>query len=214
MSSRIVITDPHGCYNSLLALIAKLPKGIPITLAGDLIDRGPMSREIVQYVIDNKIDCVKGNHEVMAYQKDIIVHTRNGGDVFYKQYKGEPEVLKEHLDFMSKLPLYLEYPKCLRVDGRHLLVTHSYACKVWNWPKERREQMMHQFESTILWGRDFRGAPKELIYNVFGHTPHHEARIREYFACIDTGCVYGNKLTALQFPEMIIYEQECIDKLD
>lgn len=211
MSSRIIITDPHGCYKTLLTLIEKLPKGIPITIAGDLIDRGPLGKEIIQYVIDNNIDCVTGNHEEMAVE-DRILHICNGGGIFLKQYPNE-QISEEHVEFLKNLPLSLEYPDCVREDGRHLLVTHSYACKVWNWDEKRRTDMKKNFRDTILWGRRFQGRPPENIYNVFGHTPQESARIKEYFACIDTGCVFGNKLTALQFPEMIVYEQECIDEI-
>jgi len=63
--SRIIIADPHGCYKTLKALIKQLPKGVPITIAGDLVDRGPQSRQIVKMVRGRGYDCIKGNHEDM-----------------------------------------------------------------------------------------------------------------------------------------------------
>lgn len=48
-----------------MALVAQLPKNIPITMGGDLIDRGRDSKKVVDWVIDNNIDCVRGNHEAM-----------------------------------------------------------------------------------------------------------------------------------------------------
>ena len=69
MNSRIIIADPHGCYTTLMALIAKLPSGIPITFAGDLVDRGKDSRKIIEFVKNGGHDCVLGNHEVMMMQE-------------------------------------------------------------------------------------------------------------------------------------------------
>ena len=51
---------------------------------------------------------------------------------------------------------------------------------------------------------------------MYGHTPIEKPQIKEYYANIDTGCCYDGRynlkyLTALQFPEMVIYQQECID---
>lgn len=63
--SRIVIGDPHGCLKTLKALIAKLPEDVAITIAGDLIDRGPDSAGVVEYCKQHNIDTTLGNHEKM-----------------------------------------------------------------------------------------------------------------------------------------------------
>lgn len=210
--SRFVIGDPHGCYKTFLALIEQLPKDAQITVVGDLIDRGPDSRKIVQYVIDNRIDCVRGNHEEMTKDPHRCMHYRNGGLEFIKNYEGEPEVLEAHKKFLQNLPLYIEYPDCVREDGRYLVVSHSYASKVLSWDSFRKERLSSHFKEIILWGRNFQGSPTKNIFNVFGHTPQTpKSRIRSYFACIDTGAVFGGILTALQYPEMVLFEQELID---
>lgn len=69
MNSRIIISDIHGCYKTLMALIAQLPKGVPITFAGDLIDRGEDSRKVIEFVKNGGYDCVVGNHEVMMTEE-------------------------------------------------------------------------------------------------------------------------------------------------
>lgn len=65
----IIFTDIHGCYESFLALLKKIPqeeidKGV--AFCGDLIDRGKDSRKVIQWAIDNKVHCIRGNHEDMA----------------------------------------------------------------------------------------------------------------------------------------------------
>jgi len=63
--SIIVIGDVHGCYKSLMALIEQLPKDEKICFVGDLMDRGPRSRQAIEFVKSGEYDCVKGNHEDM-----------------------------------------------------------------------------------------------------------------------------------------------------
>jgi len=64
----IIIGDVHGCYKTLQALLAKilLNHNEQICFVGDLIDRGPKSKEVVDFVRDRGHLCVKGNHEDMA----------------------------------------------------------------------------------------------------------------------------------------------------
>lgn len=221
--SRIIIGDIHGEYKTLLALVAKLPPGIPLTFVGDLIDRGSQSREVVNFVIENGHDCVQGNHEQMMvehmdgtteYQGSWAnPFTQNGGLNTLYSYEKFPEDLKFHTDWMRGLPLFIEYPELVK-DGRHLVVSHSSIGKVWKWSEEHRKVHQKQFEDVVRWGRDTpQDAPK--IYNIFGHTPQEEPRIKSFYANVDTGaCFTGREkygvMTALQFPEMIVYQQETI----
>ena len=59
-----IIGDVHGEYQTLLALVTKLPKDAKLIFVGDLIDRGLQSREVVKFVRDNGHRTVMGNHEV------------------------------------------------------------------------------------------------------------------------------------------------------
>jgi len=79
-NSIYIIGDIHGCYDTFMALLKKLPSDAKIVLVGDLIDRGPKSRQVVQHVIDNDIDCAIGNHEefmIEEYYKTLnfMMHT-------------------------------------------------------------------------------------------------------------------------------------------
>lgn len=231
--SRIIITDVHGCYKTLMALIAQLPPGIPITFAGDLIDRGPDSRKVIEFVKNGGYDCVKGNHEDMMvrdlgfddkgtpsvnyYHSD---WTFNGGMKLLRNYENTPEddaLLKEHHDWLAKLPIYLEYPELKNEAGMYLLVTHSTASEVWHRRHLTNLDDRKQFEARIMWDRISFPAKIPNIYNCYGHTPQkHGPTIKEYFACLDTGCYmnrpeYG-RLTALQFPEMLVYTQMNVEE--
>lgn len=227
MSSRIVIGDVHGCAKTLAALLAKLPPSIPITFLGDLPDRGPDSYSVVAQVLFGGHDCVKGNHEDMmakyfldprpASEKDYDSDFGlNGGLKTLQSYMHDMDKFAEHAIWMSKLPLYLEYPECKRDDGRYLVVSHSGLGHVWR--ARNNPEKAHYFEEAVLWDRN-RFLDQSEIYNVFGHTPQADgAKIKSFYANIDTGCCFARDysetygtLTALQFPEMIVYTQRNIE---
>lgn len=241
MNSRIIITDPHGCAKTLKALVAKLPSGVPITIAGDLIDRGPDSKGVIEFILEQGYDVVKGNHEVMMlsdlrvllptedqpFYRLWIDHynglwTMNGGTQCLMSYLlpdksgHDYALLKKHLEWMESLPLYLEYNDVVNDKGQHLLVTHSSAGRVWNL-RDKSGADRFRFNNEVIWCRESFPPKIEGIYNVFGHTPQaHRPTIKEHFACIDGGCYLNSDSTygrmyAFQFPEMIVYEQENLD---
>lgn len=209
VSSIILISDIHGCYKSLLALIAKLPSK-NIVFCGDLIDRGPDSKSVIQYAIDNNIPCIRGNHEQMLLEKNYHIWMLNGGISTIGSYGLDPanpdmtkfrEIAKEHLEWMEKLPYYLDFPNLKNDRGQYLIMTHAALLGP-----------IQAYDKTydLLWNRRLPVKSKES-FNVFGHTPVMEPFITKYYASIDTGCAYSGKLTALQFPQMKLFHQENID---
>lgn len=225
--SRIILSDIHGCYKTMLALVAKLPAGIPLTFAGDLIDRGLNSKDVIEFVKNGGHDCVVGNHEVMmldelridndeievkSYEEGIWL--MNGGEKTLDSYDTENGIikLKEHLEWIKTLPYYIEYPELKDVKGQHLLVTHTTAAEVWG----KYESDTKIFKNAVIWERI--AVPKKIkdVYSIYGHTPQkNKATIKDHFACIDGGVYLNRKpygsLFALQFPEMIVYEQENVE---
>lgn len=214
MSSRIVITDPHGCYLTLVALISKLPAGIPITIAGDLIDRGPRSMQVLEFVKHQGYDLVLGNHEIMMLDelklypadengpaKHYIdnyhgIWTMNGGAQTMKSYLYTNELghvdynyklLQEHLHWLKTKPYYLHYPEIKDAQGQSLLVTHSTAAKVWD-KRDGTGVDQFTFRNHVLWERNPFPPKIEGVFNIYGHTPQQNGpTVKEHFACIDNG---------------------------
>ena len=136
-----IIGDVHGCLETLKALVSKLPKDAEIIFVGDLIDRGPDSRGVINFVRDNGYDCVQGNHEVMmidAIEDSIewgvsIWQTGwigNGGEVTLSEYeddvgKIDNEALQVDYQWILDLPVMYVDTKVQDTDGRYLLVSHS-----------------------------------------------------------------------------------------
>jgi len=243
----IILTDIHGNFNTMMALLDKIPqeeKDKGIVICGDLVDRGPRSRQIVQWCIDNNIQVVKGNHEVMMvddamkeasyYKKNYTFDyfgsggawVVNGGFETLESYIDTDEdgrkdinilALHEHIMWMDKLPLYIEFRNIKNEDGRYLVISHSNITNQWKDRDSQDKNRLKYFENAVLWGRPHKIKDVPEIFNVIGHTPQQNGpRIRKTYANIDTGCFYKGepgyyRLTALQYPEMIVYEQENID---
>lgn len=232
--SRIVIGDVHGCYLTLVALVEKLPKGVPITISGDLIDRGPRSRQVVQWCIDNQIDVTLGNHEEMMVTNHPawlgnggykalesygcqVVQTGYGSSSIYFPEAEMSDQFDEHIEYMKSLPLFIEYPEVTDSNGRKLVVSHSSIASVWDFSEKRRQEYADQFKQNIIWGRPSTIRDIPDIYNIFGHTVvSNGPKIKVPFANLDTGCCFKPEpgvgiLTAMMFPEMTIFQQENID---
>lgn len=231
MKSIIIITDLHGCYLTMLKLIEQFPKDVPIVCCGDIIDRGSRSMQVVDYMIDNNIPTVKGNHEDLMVRANDDLYTANiwqsnGGDVTLDSYCTEDgnydnNKLAEHRKWMEKLPLFLEFKDVKNDKGDYLVISHSSISKVWNWSEDKRLAQKDHFESVVMWGRS-PPEPIKGVYSVFGHTPHpiSDIRIKSFYANIDTGGCFNSQvhrdqgygvLTALQFPSMKVFQQENID---
>lgn len=194
----IIISDIHGCFLTLQALLKKVPDE-EIIFLGDLIDRGPRSKEVVQFTMDQKIPCTQGNHDHMAwgsYEGAIVQGQRiedvwimNGADATYKSYGSQ--IPDNHLAFLKSLPFYFEFPG--------LLLSHT--------GNGRDGQDIY----GKIWNRAI--SPKSDEYLIFGHSRVSHPIIEPNYANIDTGCAYKSfgTLTAIQWPSLKIWQQKYCD---
>ena len=206
MQKTFAVGDIHGCYEKLCALMDKIPINMAqdqLLFIGDYIDRGRGSIEVVDYLIDLKMRSpgtifLMGNHEDMLQNyldgKDRFTYLLNSGQQTldaYLQKIGESEdypVPTSHLDFFNALRLYHQ-------TEDYIFVHAGLREKV---PLESQKKI------DLLWIRD------EFIYSdydfgkrvIFGHTPFKEPLVQPNKIGIDTGAVYGNRLTCVQLPEM------------
>src|SRR5271170_1124184 len=192
------IGDIHGCPDELAAILKSIAptEGDTVVFVGDYVDRG-------------NAECVflKGNHEDMMmsylglpgnYGESFLF---NGGIATLDSYGVHEEDLEDafarlpdaHLDFMSRLATsYLRPP---------YLFVHAGIMPT--------RQLEEQQTEDMLWIR------QEFIFNphridatvVFGHTPMRGVMIDlPYKLGIDTGLVYGGKLTCVEFTEGVLYQ--------
>jgi serine/threonine protein phosphatase 1 len=233
-----VITDPHGCKKTYVALRNKVKRKFPdiqFCLSGDINDRGKSTRQLVNYVLKVGDDWIKGNHEdlmanwffvennwIEPFDVTYDLWLYNGGydalesygyDCYKRKFTYKKEFI-EHQNIMRNLPIYKIYD-IEDEEGRKLLVSHSSAAKVWGWPESHKKMMQKQFDKHLMWERNANPRPIPGYYNVFGHTPHWN-RVTDHFANIDTGCPFKGspefgKLTCFIWPDKITIQQENID---
>jgi serine/threonine protein phosphatase 1 len=216
----IAIGDIHGCLKSMEALLDKLKPYHDRTFVfvGDYIDRGPASKQVVDYLIDfkEKVDCVflRGNHEQMlldAFQRNNInMWMMNGGRTTLDSYgmtKDDNSLPTEHEEFYNNTRLYY--------DTENYFFVHAGIS-----PGKTIAQSLEDESDRkeFLWERSHLNAfetPWEKKV-VFGHTPRPRPLQKEKMIGIDTGCVYDQvgygKLTAVKLPEEEFVMQHCLDQ--
>ena len=203
------VGDIHGCYDKLMALMEKMDidfESDTLVFLGDYIDRGPQSFEVVAYLADLKqryanTIFLKGNHEEMLekylFGEDRITYLVNGGQQTLESYmnrprpEGEPAIPSTHLEFFKSLRIYHE-------TQNYIFVHAGLKNKV---PLEKQKT------EDLLWIRR-RFIESKYDYGkmvVFGHTPLHEPLLLPNKIGIDTGAVYGNRLTCVRLPELVFY---------
>jgi len=186
------------------------PKGRKAIFLGDLADRGPKSPEVLRLVMDMVAAgiafCLPGNHDAKLIRKlkGKPVNLTHGLAESVEQLDKFPTAFHmQILDFYKKLiDHYL-------LDGGKLVVAHA------GMNEELQGRVLGKVRAFALYGQptgeiDEFGLP--VRYNwaadyrgqamvVYGHTPILEPEWLNNTICIDTGCVFGGKLTALRYPE-------------
>jgi len=115
---RIIIGDVHGHYKGLMTLFDAIAPGDDdqVYFLGDLIDRGPDSIHVVNFVQQNGFNCLLGNHEQLMldsfpngrpFTPALQAWLYSGGRATVASY-GETGILLDHLDWMKTLPTYLD----------------------------------------------------------------------------------------------------------
>lgn len=196
-----IIGDIHGCRDMLEFMLGKIPwdplKDNLIFL-GDYIDRGNDSKGVLDLLIKIKnvsqnVQFLMGNHEKMFldYISDVDVETFlfNGGTATLNSYSnnGELDLPPEHYSFLNSLDTMVELED-------YYIVHAGFR------PDTGVDE---QTEIDKLWIRE------KFIYSdydfgkkvVFGHTPFSSPLVMANKIGVDTGAVYGNKLTCLELPD-------------
>jgi serine/threonine protein phosphatase 1 len=115
---RIIIGDVHGHYQGLMTLLEAISPGKAdrVYFLGDLIDRGPDSAQVVQFVQQNHHQCILGNHEQLMinafpsgrpFTPALQAWLYSGGRTTIASY-GHTSKLLDHLDWLKTLPTYLD----------------------------------------------------------------------------------------------------------
>ncbi|TIV30832.1 MAG: polynucleotide kinase-phosphatase, partial [Mesorhizobium sp.] len=233
-----IIGDVHGCAEELQVLLGKLgysltwsehrgersvvvspPEGRKAVFVGDLVDRGPNTPDVLRIAMSmvaaGTAYCVQGNHERklgrwLEGRKVVIAHgLQQTIDQLETQDRGLKEALPAFLDSLRSH---------VWLDGGRLAVAHAGL----------KEDMVGRGSGAVrefaLYGEttgeidefglpvraDWAAAYRGKTAVIYGHTPMLSAEWVNNTLCIDTGCVFGGKLTALRWPEHELVEVSAI----
>jgi hypothetical protein len=195
MSGRtIVVGDIHGCYDELMNLLDKAELGPDdrVVSVGDLITKGPKSREVLElFMTDGRFSTVIGNH-------DLALRRRwNGEDIdlkpaqreTHKELKGEKDAYSQ---FLNKLPFIIDLDTHLVVHAGIRPNVELYSQTTGDLTRLRTLGGDRESEEGTPWYHAYYGEKVVL----FGHWPAAEPRRGKKAIGLDTGCVYGYNLTA------------------
>ena len=222
-----VIGDVHGCRTELEALLAKLgylvtrdpsgravdavpPDGRTALFLGDLVDRGPDSPGVLRLVMGMAAAghalAVPGNHEnkLTRALAGRNVQVSHGLAETLSQLAGEDEGFRADVaEFCHGLVSHLV------LDGGRLVVAHAGLKEAYQGRASGRVRSFALYGDTTgetdefglpvryPWAHDYRGRAMVL----YGHTPTPDPEWVNNTMCLDTGCVFGGRLTALRYPE-------------
>ena len=185
MSRYIAITDIHGEYEKLDALLSKIetrPDDIFVFM-GDYIDRGANSKEVVDRIIEqsnyNKCIYLIGSHEyAMLHSKGDEyykwLYDNYGGPATTKSYGGFDNIMRIHGDFYNSLKFYYLTEKYLFV---HAGINPDYDLK------DQNEIDLVYIRGKFIYSKH--NLPQKII---FGHTEFDKPYIDEGKIGIDLGC--------------------------
>jgi hypothetical protein len=196
LARTFVVGDLHGCYDELTALLeaAKFGRDDRVVCVGDLVTKGPKSREVLElFMSDARFTSVIGNHDraLLAYWR---------GERKKKKLKdAQRKCAKELKDGRDVYAAYLEtLPKYVDL-GSHVVIHAGLRPGV-----ALEEQSIEDLTELRTLGEDpasRTGTPWYEVYDgekfaLFGHWPAPQPRLGPRSLGLDTGCVYGNRLTA------------------
>ncbi len=222
-----VIGDVHGCREELESLLGNLgyvitrddagravgashPERRRVAFVGDLVDRGPDTPGVLRLAMGmvetGDALCVSGNHEnkLLRALRGRQVQLTHGLAESLAQLAAEPE------DFRTRVQTFLDgLISHYVLDGGALVVAHAGILERYQGRASGRVREFCLYGQTTgetdayglpvryAWAQDYRGRAMVL----YGHTPVPGVEWVNNTLCLDTGCVFGGRLTALRYPE-------------
>jgi len=231
-----LIGDVHGCFGELVELLEKLgygladkqrgfsltpPPGRKAVFVGDLVDRGPNSPDVLRLVMtgleEETVLCVPGNHDMklLRHLRGRKVAVNHGLAETLEQLGAETPAFREQVAaFVHGLVSHFV------LDDGKLVVAHAGMKESMQGRGSARVRDFALYGETtgeidefglpvrLNWAAEYRGSAMV----VYGHTPIPEPEWLNGTVDIDTGCVFGGKLTALRYPEKEFVSVEAREK--
>lgn len=209
----IIATDLHGCDQEFRELLQKVyfnPTKDRLIILGDLFDRGDESWEVFQHVkrlkklLGDRMVLIRGNHDqllldTIANADNLRLWAFNGGLATVKSFKAHDDSIDSCKELLMETPLFFE-------TDEYICVHAGLKSEI---PAENEKDI-------LLWDRDVTQGSYKGKLGIGGHTPMRspvwfvpDGRVLvlkddihlplpdKGFICMDTGCVFGGRLTAM-----------------
>jgi hypothetical protein len=209
MKRILVVGDVHGCFDELRRLLdrAKLSSGSEVFLVGDLVNKGPESIAVVRFCRENDITAVMGNHD--DYVLRCIAARRRGDDREFSEgaRKIAKKIADEDAAWLKAMPLWI------RIPGQRAVVVHAGIIPGRSLPDQKRENLLtirsirpdgtgsKRIDEGEPWASLHRG-PSHVY---FGHDAVRGLQRWKYATGLDTGCVYGGRLSGFELTTETFY---------
>jgi serine/threonine protein phosphatase 1 len=213
-SKIFAVGDIHGCYEKLVSLIDRLPfdrHSDMLIFIGDYINRGPQSREVIDYLLKLEQQCenvlfLKGNHEhaLLQYAQtkdqeylwllrsmDVEPTLKSYSSADFKTLSDLSFLPTGHRDFINGLLPYYRTGEYLFIHAGVIPGEDPEGCSL----------------DRLLTVRDpfLECEPEQGLTVVFGHTPFEMPFVAPGRIGIDTGAAHGNMLTAVMLPDLTFF---------
>ncbi len=203
MERTIIVGDVHGCLDELrdLLIACGWKTGERLVLAGDLVAKGPDSQGVVQLARESRALAVLGNHDahVLRTRAETGLKLRPGHQVVVESLT-EPD-----WHYLEAMPLFLRLGR--DNSGQEFAVVHAGAVPGVLLDQQQREHLitMRSIRSDGSTSKRIEGTPWAAAWQgpehlVFGHDAVRGLQQQHWATGLDTGCVYGQRLSALILP--------------
>lgn len=217
---RIVVTsDPHGCAEELASLLdreVQVRESDLVIIAGDVVNKGPLSPETLRFARRRGFLCCRGNHDDRSVREFFMRNSGSNGSMEFeprKVFKWVERLNDDDVHWLSALPFTITLPS-LNITVLHAGAVPDIAIN---------EQSLYDLltlrdlippdaaakdngsngyvpcehpcpdQGSVPWASLWNG-PEFII---FGHDARRKRQVHEHAIGIDTGCVYGGELTAI-----------------
>jgi diadenosine tetraphosphatase ApaH/serine/threonine PP2A family protein phosphatase len=213
MSRTFVIGDVHGCADELHTLLkrCRVTESDRVIFVGDLIGRGPQSRQVLNIVREYRAQSVLGDYEAALLEwKSYVDRDMTPPALDPALFSVSISLVQEDWDFLKTLPLYIRIPEYNSV------VVHGGFLPNIPIEEQNRETMLtlKTVESDAdgddtrvkldLWASAWQGP--EVVF--FGHNECIGLQRHPKAIGLDTGCVFGGELTTFVLPHKKVFKVE------
>eukprot|EP00058_Branchiostoma_floridae_P020987 XP_002606477.1 hypothetical protein BRAFLDRAFT_93268 [Branchiostoma floridae] len=197
------IGDVHGCYDEMMQLLNKadaLSDDTVVIFVGDMVNKGPKSREVIDFLRRSKVYAVKGNHEDHVLRE--YDNSRDPGYKLSQKYTWVGKLTLEEAQYLRDLPYTISLPTyniiavhAGLVPGRPLEEQSDYEMMTMRNLVKTAEGFEARKRPTEgkPWAAEWTG-PQHVV---FGHDAVRRLQLYDHATGLDTGCLYGGNLTGL-----------------